>query len=88
MQSDIRELGTLALLKMHELDEADLTRVRALGRFIIPKLDKYGDLFYAWLVDIPEYHVLFTSPEILATPALSRSGIGSVFSNATSTMHT
>ncbi|HEX7642408.1 MAG TPA: protoglobin domain-containing protein [Burkholderiaceae bacterium] len=66
MQSDIRELGTLALLKMHELDEADLTRVRALGRFIIPKLDKYGDLFYAWLVDIPEYHVLFTSPEILA----------------------
>ena len=66
MQSDIREMSAQALLKMHELTEADLKRVNDFGRIAIPKIDQYLDRFYDWVVDIPEYEILFSSPEIIA----------------------
>ncbi len=66
MQSDIREMSTSALLKMHEVEQQDLENVQLLGRAMIPKLEPYAVLFYEWIKDIPEYHVVFSSPEILA----------------------
>ena len=66
MQSDIREMSSAALLKMHELTEQDLVHVRTLGAVIIPKIERYAELFYAWVVDVPEYQIVFSSPEIMA----------------------
>jgi rsbT co-antagonist protein RsbR len=66
MQSDIREMSSAALLKMHELNEDDLIHVRALGNIIIPKIEKYAELFYVWVVDVPEYQIVFSTPEIMA----------------------
>ncbi len=66
MQSDIREMSTAALMKMHEVSEQDLRYVRQLGQIMTPKLEQYGVLFYEWVRDVPEYHILLSSPEILA----------------------
>ena len=63
MQSDIREMSSAALLKMHELDASDLARVRDFGKFTLPRLDHYLERFYLWVKDMPEYQVLFASPE-------------------------
>lgn len=66
MQGDIREMDAAALLKMHELNQDDLGRVRQFGKIAIPQLDAYLDSFYEWVRDMPEYQILFSSPEIIA----------------------
>ena len=66
MQADIRDMTVNGLLQMHDLDADDLAAVRKLGAAVLPRLDEYGDIFYEWIADLPEYQIVFTSPEITA----------------------
>jgi rsbT co-antagonist protein RsbR len=66
VHADIRDMTVQELLQMHDLDADDLAAVRKLGAHVLPRLDEYGDIFYEWIADLPEYQIVFTSPEITA----------------------
>lgn len=66
MQADIRDMTVTGLLQMHDLDASDLQSVRKLGACVVPRLEEYGDMFYRWIADLPEYQIVFTSAEITA----------------------
>jgi rsbT co-antagonist protein RsbR len=66
MQADIRDMAVDGLLQMHGLTAQDLAAVRRLGECVLPRLNDYGDLFYRWIADLPEYQIVFTSPDIMA----------------------
>ncbi len=65
MQTDLREMKTSGLMKMHDLDESDLVMVRKYGAIISPKLEEYAVIFYEWIAELPEYQVLFSNPEVM-----------------------
>lgn len=54
------------LLERYDVTEADLERVRAFGRLVLPKIDEFVRLFYDWLARQPEFHEHFGDPERLA----------------------
>lgn len=66
MQTDIRDMSVEELMQMHDLGPDDLAAVRQLGACVLPRLEEYGDIFYRWIAKLPEYEVVFTSPEITA----------------------
>ena len=66
MQADIRDMTVAGLLQMHDLGAEDLAAVRELGHCVLPRLHEYGDMFYKWIADLPEYQIVFTSPKITA----------------------
>lgn len=82
MHTDISTLGPASLLKLHELCENDLQQVRALGKVILPKLNEYADLFYAWIQDIPEYHTVFPNRDVLARASAEQLNYWRGFFNA------
>jgi rsbT co-antagonist protein RsbR len=48
------------LLKLHDLNEADLALIRKFGDMMVPKLDEYVRHFYEWLERQPEYQQFFS----------------------------
>ena len=66
MNREILDQSAEGLLSLYGIQSQDLDAIRALGRVISPKLDRYGERFYEWVVCIPEYQIVFTSPDILA----------------------
>ncbi|EEX93745.1 rsbR, positive regulator of sigma-B [Vibrio orientalis CIP 102891 = ATCC 33934] len=48
------------LLKLHDLNEADLALIRKFGDMMVPKLDDYVRHFYNWLEQQPEYQQFFS----------------------------
>ncbi|WP_333002355.1 protoglobin domain-containing protein [Vibrio coralliilyticus] len=48
-----------SLLKLHDLNEADLALIRKFGSMMVPKLDDYVRHFYDWLDKQPEYIQFF-----------------------------
>ena len=66
MNREILDQDAQGLLDLYGINGDDLAAIRALGKVISPKLDTYGQRFYDWVVCIPEYQIVFTSPEILA----------------------
>jgi len=55
VQTDIRDMTVDGLLQMHDLAPEDLAAVRKLGAHIVPRLNEYGEMFYRWIADLPEY---------------------------------
>lgn len=53
------------LMDRYDVSEADLERVRAFGKLVLPKLDDFVRLFYDWLARQPEFHEHFGDPERL-----------------------
>lgn len=49
-----------SLLKLHDLNEADLALIRKFGDMMVPKLDDYVRHFYDWLEKQPEYQQFFS----------------------------
>lgn len=49
-----------SLLKLHDLNEADLALIRKFGDMMVPKLDEYVRHFYIWLEQQPEYQQFFS----------------------------
>ena len=66
MNREILDQSAEGLQSLYGIQSQDLDAIRALGRVISPKLDRYGERFYEWVVCIPEYQIVFTSPDILA----------------------
>ncbi len=66
MQADIRDMTVTGLMQMHDLEPSDLVAVRKLGACVVPRLHEYGELFYTWIAELPEYQIVFTSAEITA----------------------
>jgi rsbT co-antagonist protein RsbR len=57
--------NTRALMERYEVAEADLDRVRAFGKILLPKIEEFVRLFYDWLSRQPEFHEHFGDPERL-----------------------
>lgn len=53
-------------LRVFDIDQADLERVRALGALVVPRLPEYIEHFYAWIRQLPEYDHFFTDSATLA----------------------
>lgn len=49
-----------SLLKLHDLNEADLALIRKFGDMMVPKLDDYVRHFYDWLEKQSEYQQFFS----------------------------
>jgi len=58
-------LTAAELLDLYGIASEDLDRIRKLGERIVPKLEHYIARFYDWLEKQPEYHELFSDPEVL-----------------------
>jgi rsbT co-antagonist protein RsbR len=54
-----------AMLKIYDISESDLDRVREYGKSIVPRLSEYVTAFYAWLKDQPEFDEFFSDWQLL-----------------------
>lgn len=66
MYNDISELSASQFMALFGITETDLAQVRKLGTVIVPRLEDYATRFYEWVVCLPEYQIVFSSPEIMA----------------------
>ena len=53
-------------LRIFDLSQEDLGRVRALGALVLPRLKDYIEHFYVWMRELPEYEHFFSDPATLA----------------------
>ncbi len=58
--------GAQQLLKRHQVGPAELDLLRKVGERVIPRLDKFIDRFYEWVIDQPEFAVYFADEHRLA----------------------
>lgn len=65
MAQDLGSMSPAQLTDLYRLEDADLARVREIGRLVVPKLDSYVARFYEWLETQPEFEELFHSEEQL-----------------------
>jgi rsbT co-antagonist protein RsbR len=54
-----------AMLKIYDISQSDLDRVREYGKSIVPRLSEYVTAFYAWLKDQPEFDEFFSDSQLL-----------------------
>lgn len=54
------------LLKLYHITSDDLDRVRQYGEIIMPKIQDYAKIFYAWLETQPVFEQFFSEPAQLA----------------------
>ncbi len=57
--SDISTMTAGELLRLHEINDADLELVRKFGTLMVPKLEQYIDHFYNWLEKLPDFSRFF-----------------------------
>ena len=54
-----------AQLRLFDIQDTDLDRVAAVGKYLKPKLEETIEAFYRWLPAVPEFNRYFTSDQIL-----------------------
>ncbi len=59
------ELSVEALLATYGIETEQLDRITHFGRIVIPRLDEFISLFYAWMETTPEFRQFFSNPEKL-----------------------
>lgn len=60
-------MPTQALVAQYRLTDADLNRIRAHGKAVVPRLDAFIEKFYDWMRTQPEFNQFFGSAHKLAT---------------------
>jgi rsbT co-antagonist protein RsbR len=66
MYNDISQRNPDEFLNLFGITQGDLDHVRQLGELLVVRLEEYADLFYEWVVCLPDYEVIFSNPEMKA----------------------
>jgi len=64
-QTSAQHLDTFELLRLFDIGEDDLRRIRAFGEIVQPKLDIFIERFYEWLATQPEFDEFFPDETLL-----------------------